>query len=138
MSDHTQYTPAQAEAVGLVVIRSDIRHLMVDIDTPGANVNPEARAVLQAKGHVGPASEDRVTVSPSGGTHVYLKLLRPVGGLPRLAMQAALGSDGEHEALNVFNVLANFFGADLVLYETAEAGAVVNPWLDEIYNRINP
>lgn len=81
------------------VVRSTPTTLLLDLDTPAARVQFERvfPKVLEHFEVVGSQS----WLSKSGNTHMLITLAAPLELPARLALQAALGSDGVREVLSL-------------------------------------
>lgn len=88
---------AQAIADGFEVIRGTPSTLLLDLDTDAAWAQFE-RVLPTVEKTVGTLGL-RQWPSKSGNRHVQLKLVGDLPALLRIALQAALGSDGVREAL---------------------------------------
>lgn len=81
------------------VIQSDSFTLLLDLDTPEAKAQ-YARVFPKFVEHYEPLSSN-TWLSKSGNTHVSITLRDPLPLRERIALQAALGSDGVKEVLSL-------------------------------------
>lgn len=81
------------------VVQGDERTLLLDLDTPEAKTQYErVFPIVQEKFDVVSTSS---WLSKSGNTHIAVTLAEPLSVTWRIALQAALGSDGVREVLGL-------------------------------------
>jgi hypothetical protein len=121
-----------AAALGLKIVTATSYHLQLDLDSPEAFDRFEENFALLDEHfkRIGWEMQRLLTVSKSGNTHVYIRIVSE--GIPgaaaqsfdiqqRIALQAALGSDGKRELLNLVRYYDDVDTRDnVVLFETPE------------------
>ena len=112
-----------AEALGLVVVLPAPNELFLDIDDAESLAMYEAR-IVDLREHY-EVVETKRTTSNGGNTHIYLALRDDDGWVPldavtRIALQACLGSDRQHELLSLMTAHAGSLRPPTVLFEKPE------------------
>jgi hypothetical protein len=124
----TAYEKANEE--GLVVMPAGENELQLDIDTDEAYAQ-FGRVLPVLKEYFGVISNFTTRSKSGDGRHVRIRLAQPMPVMQRIALQAALGSDGVRELLSVVMVLNNDV-APCLLNETPAVAAEVRQWHREL------
>lgn len=93
----------QAIEQGFEVVRSNERRLLLDLDDqPAVEAYCRVRPLLSE--HFGFTTSTTWASKSGKGSHVVIELERPLPFITRIALQAALGSDGKRELLSIIRM----------------------------------